>query len=345
VEAHWRARYSRQMRFAPLGEGGQRRLRESRAVIVGIGALGTHLAASLVRAGVGKLWLVDRDVVEEHNLPRQLLFEEDDARAGRPKAIAAAAHLRRANADCEVVPVADEFTAATLADLGARPDLILDGTDNFATRYLLNDLAIQLGIPWVYGAALGSEGMAMAILPGRTPCLRCILPEAGTGADSGTCETDGILEPVVAMVTAFQAAQALKLLAGHAEAVARGVFTVDVWRNSFAVHLQDAAVAPTCASCVEQRFPALTGGAETTVTLCGRDAVQVRPGPLPGFDLDALAARLARAGVEVERTLHLARFAVDGCRFSVFPDGRALVFGDRDGRRALALYDRWVGAR
>ncbi|MEZ5965158.1 MAG: ThiF family adenylyltransferase [Planctomycetota bacterium] len=345
TDAGWDSRYSRQSRFVPLGREGQQRLRTAEVLLVGVGALGCHLALSLVRAGVGRIWLVDRDVVEEHNLPRQILFDEEDARRGTPKAEAAAAHLRRANAACDIIAVADEFGPTTLTTLAAQPDLLLDGTDNFATRYVINDLAVQRAIPWIYGAAVGSEGMAMAVLPGRTACLRCILPTPPASGDSGTCETDGILQPVVAMVTAFQAAQAIKILAGHADDVARGVFAADVWRNHYGLQLQAAAPNADCESCALGRFPALTETEQNLVSLCGRDAVQVRPSRLPSFDLDALADRLARAGVAVERTPHLLRFAADRCRFSVFPDGRALVFGEADGRRAMALYDRWIGAR
>jgi adenylyltransferase/sulfurtransferase len=294
---------------------------------------------------VARVWLIDRDVVEEHNLPRQLLFDEDDARSGRPKAIAAAEHLRRVNSACELIAVADEFTANSLERLRAHPDLLLDGTDNFATRYLINDLALQRGIPWIYGAALGSEGMAMAVLPDRTPCLRCILPQAPASGESGTCDTDGILQPVVSMVTAFQSAEALKILAGMPDQVARGVFVVDVWRGTFAMQLQGAQIAADCASCRGRTFPALAPQPEPTVSLCGRDAVQVRPPAAAVFDLPALVARLQRIGIAVEQTPHLARFHADGRRLSVFPDGRALVFGEPDPRRAMALYDRWVGAR
>jgi adenylyltransferase/sulfurtransferase len=311
--------------------------------IGGIGALGTHLANCLVRAGVGRLTLIDRDIVEMHNLQRQVLFDEADARDGTPKAAAAVAHLAKVDSACELVAIAEEFTAATFAALVPRPDLLLDGTDNFATRYLINDLAIAHGIPWIYGAALASEGMAMAVLPGETPCLRCLVP-AATGCGEATCETAGILQPTIAAVTAFQTAQALKILAHRTDLVARGVFVVDVWRDHYAMQFTSAARSAECPCCARGEFPALAADAAPAVTLCGRDAVQVRPAAAGTLDIDALAARLAGL-VQVTRTPHLLRFEVDGCRFSVFPGGRALIFGVADTGRGLALYDRWIGGR
>ena len=336
-------RYSRQIRFPPLGETGQRALAAAHVAIVGIGALGTHLANGLVRAGVGRLTLIDRDIVELHNLQRQVLFDEADARDATPKAIAAAMHLARVDSQCNLIPIVEEFTAATFEGLRPRPDLLLDGTDNFATRYLINDLAMAHGIPWIYGAALASEGMAMAIVPGVTPCLRCLIPGAGGGGDA-TCETAGILQPTIAAVTAFQTTQALKILAGHTDALARGLFVVDVWRDQYAMQFAGARRAEDCPCCARAEYPALAADAAPAVTLCGRDAVQVRPPAGATVALDALAARLADA-VVVTRTPHLLRFEVDGCRFSVFPGGRALIFGVADAGRGLALYDRWVGGR
>ncbi len=336
-------RFSRQIRFAPLGEEGQAALAQAHVAIVGIGALGTHLASSLVRAGVGRLTLVDRDIVELHNLQRQVLFTEADARAGVPKAAAAVTHLAAVDPACELRALVEEFTVATYDGLTPRPDLLLDGTDNFATRYLINDLAVAHGVPWIYGAALASEGMAMAVLPGETPCLRCLIPDATGGADA-TCETAGILQPTIAAVTAFQTAQALKILAGKRAAVARGVFVADVWRDHYALQLTAAGTSPDCPCCARGEFPAFAADASPAVTLCGRDAVQVRPPAGAAFTLDALAARLAGL-VATTRTPHLLRFEADGCRFSVFPGGRALIFGVADPGRGLALYDRWVGGR
>ncbi len=337
-------RFSRQTRFAPLGPEGQARLRRGSVLVVGIGALGTHAAAALARAGVGELYLVDRDVVELHNLPRQALFTEADAAHGRPKAIAAAARLRRIASACRVHPLAEEFDADLFARLERRPDAIVDGTDNFATRYLINDLAHRHAIPWAYGGALGARGSAMAVLPGATPCLRCLVPQAAPADQIGTCETEGILAPAVAMVAAFQTAQVLKVLAGQRDAVARGVLEVDVWEDRFALRLRRASPSPDCPACGAGTYPALEVGPRVAARLCGREAVQVLPHPGAAVDLAHLASRLRGAADGVELTPQLLRFVADGCRFSVFPSGRALLFGVSEPRRAQVLYDRWVGA-
>jgi adenylyltransferase/sulfurtransferase len=333
-------RYSRQVRVAGIGEQGQQRLRRARVLIVGCGALGTHSAEALARAGLGELWLVDRDVVEWSNLQRQSLFTEADAAAGAPKAIAAAAHLAELNRECTVRPFVADCTATFLAELPGPPDLVLDGTDNFATRYLLNDWSAQQRLPWIYAGAVGSEGAALVVRPGG-PCLRCLWAEPPAQTDVGSCETAGILGPAVAAVTAFQVAEALKLLVG-AEPT-RGVFTCDVWRGSYAVLATAATPADDCPVCRRERFPALTEPPASAVTLCGRDAVQVDPPRRGALDLDALAARLATSATDLVRTPHLLRFVADGCRFSVFPGGRALLFGVQDPLRARALYDRWIG--
>jgi adenylyltransferase/sulfurtransferase len=338
-------RFSRQVRFAPFGEAGQERLSGSRVLLVGVGALGTHAATCLVRAGVGAIVLVDRDIVEESNLQRQVLFDEADALAGTPKAIAAAAKLRACNSACAIEPIVADFSADLLAETPQPFDLILDGTDNFATRYLLNDLAVERGIPWIYAAAVGAEGMSLAVLPGTTPCLRCVLPEAPPTGEGPTCETAGILEPVIADVTAFQGAQALKILSGHAEAVARGLYCVDVWSNQRQVLFADLAPDPACRACGTRELPALRAPKPEATSLCGRDAVQVLPGAGARVELELLAAHLRGIAPDLELTPHLLRFSVEGCRFSVFRGGRAILFGISDPVRAKALYDRYVGAR
>jgi molybdopterin-synthase adenylyltransferase len=333
-------RYSRQTRVPGIGEAGQARLQRATVLVVGCGALGTHAADALARAGIGTLWLCDRDIVEWSNLQRQVLFTESDARAGLPKAVAAAQRLGEVNAECRTRAFVAECSATFLRELPGRPDVVLDGTDNFATRYLLNDWCHQQGIPWIYAGAVGSEGAAM-VVPPAGPCLRCLWPEPPALADVGSCETAGILAPAIAAVSAFQVAETIKLLVGSPD-VATGVFTCDVWRAHYARLPLSGRPANDCVVCSQQQYPALTSAPKSATTLCGRDAVQVEPTPQPGFDLDALAQRLTNVATDVVRTPHLLRFAADGCRFSVFPGGRALLFGVNDPLRARALYDRWI---
>lgn len=337
-------RYSKQIRYAPFGAAGQRRLLEARVLLVGIGALGSHIASSLVRAGVGQLRLVDRDIVEIENLHRQVLYDEADAAAGRPKAIAAAQHLAKINSECELIVMVEDFDRWSLRELGDAPDLILDGTDNFATRYLLNDYALSEGIPWIYGGAVGSVGRAMAILPGETPCLRCILPSAPPGGELGNCDTEGILEPVIAQVSAFQTSQALKILSGNRDQVARGIFRVDVWKDDYGVQLRDLEPRADCESCALKEYPALHETPVQSLSLCGRDAVQIKPKAGTELDLKRLADKLRNAVQDLDLGEHLLRFRAEQCQFHVFPGGRTLVLGTSEESRARSLYDRYVGA-
>jgi len=315
-------------------------------LLVGLGALGSNLADCLTRAGVGELILVDRDVVELSNLQRQVLYDEADARAGSPKAEAAAQRLAAVNNNVRLRPMCVDFTPdafETIMEAG-RLDLILDGTDNFATRYLINDLAMKHKIPWIYGGVVGTHGTAMVILPGETPCLRCLIPQAPATGESETCETAGVLLPAVQAVTAFQASEAIKVLTGATDAVTRGIVMLDIWEHRHSVHMQAAPATASCATCRGEEFPALHSNWSAPVSLCGRDAVQVYPRGAEPLRLDLLANNLAAAAENMQLTASLLRFEADGCRFSVFPDGRALIFGVADPQRARALYDRYVGA-
>jgi adenylyltransferase/sulfurtransferase len=332
-------RYSRQARVAGVGADGVEKIRRATALVVGCGALGTHLADSLTRAGVGTLLLVDRDVVEWSNLQRQVLFDEQDAREGLPKAVAARDRLSAVNGDVRIEAFVADCSKAFLDGLPTRPDLVLDGTDNFATRYLLNDWCRAQGLPWIYAGATGAEGASMVITPDGA-CLRCLWPEPPAQADVGSCETAGALAPAIASVTAFQAAEALKLMVGAP--TTRGVFTCDVWRGRYQVMPVGLGPAPDCPACARGEHPALSEDAVEAVSLCGRDAVQVLPPPGATIDLDALAATVRPAVTELEHNAHLLRFLADGVRFTVFPGGRALLFGVQDPLRARALYDRWL---
>ena len=344
-------RYHRQVLLPQIGDAGQARLGAVRVLLVGCGALGSVLADQLVRAGVGWLRLVDRDVVETTNLQRQVLYDEKDAANGTPKAAAAADRLRRVNSAVQVHPVVTDVHAGNVEDLaglgrdGPPMDLILDGTDNVETRYLLNDVAVKHGIPWVYGACVGTEGRMMAVRPPDGPCLRCVFPEPPGPGELPTCDTAGVLGPVAAVVASLQAVAAFKLLTGHGEAVAEELVTLDLWSGRWRQTSLAGARRADCKTCGRREFEFLERGADRSVSLCGRNAVQVRPGVGRGLDLGVVADRLKGCGA-VEQTPHLVRCRWDDgtdLRLTVFPDGRAIVQGTNDPDRARSVYARWVG--
>jgi adenylyltransferase/sulfurtransferase len=336
------SRYSRQELFSGIGPEGQRRIREARVLLVGCGALGSCLAEMVVRAGVRALRVVDRDFVEESNLQRQSLFVEEDAAQGLPKAVAAAAALRRINSEVAIEGLVADFSGGDAGRLVREADLVLDGTDNFEARFLINDLCVRENVPWVYGACVGSYGLAMAIRPHVTPCLRCVLSEQPAPGTSPTCDTAGVVAPIVHAIAGIQGAEALKLLAGHPEALFPGMVSVDLWQGQFEV-LDFAGRAPSCPACTEARFDYAQRAASAADALCGRDAVQVRPAPGAHVDLPALAGRLEGVG-RVERNPYLVRFHAPECDLVVFADGRAIVKGVADAVRARSLYAKYVGA-
>jgi len=333
-------RYSRQMRFAPIGAAGQEKLGASGVLIVGMGALGAVLANHMVRAGVGLVRFADRDYVEKSNLQRQMLYDEDDAAAGLPKAVAAERKLSRINSDVRLEPIVADVTAENVEPLLRGVDVVLDGTDNFRTRLLLNDACYKHGVPFVYGGAVSSQGMSAVFLPGETSCLRCLI---GSDPDGGgqTCDTIGVISPIVDIVASFQAVEALKLLVGAADARRKSLLSLEIWRHQlFDMKLPPSK--PDCPTCgARPGYPSLDVEESETTTLCGRDTVQVRS-PKP-FDLDRLAAALAPI-CAVERNPFLLRAALpEGERLVLFPDGRALVQGTEDIARAKSLFDRYIG--
>ncbi len=342
-------RYSRQMRFPGVGKAGQLKLLASRVTLCGCGALGTVLANVLVRAGVGFIRVVDRDFVEPSNLQRQVLFDEADVANNMPKAEAAAVKMRQINSSVTVEPVVADIDRTNIEDLTRDADLILDGSDNFEVRYLINDVAIKHGKPWVYGGAVGSQGMTMTILPGETPCLRCVFEAAPNPGDVGTCETAGVLAPTVNVVASYQATEALKILSGNLAAVSRELLTLDVWENTN----RRVKVAPLkgrkgeCVCCAKRQFEWLDGAHGTqTTTLCGRNAVQVSHRAANTLDFDQLAATLRASGT-VTFNKFLLKFSVeekgDPFEFTVFPDGRAIIKGTSETDRARTLYAKYVG--
>src|SRR5262245_49699416 len=270
-------RYSRQIRFPGVGEDGQHRLLNSRVTLCGCGALGTVLANALVRAGVGHLRLIDRDFIETSNLQRQVLFDEHDVADNLPKAEAGARKLAAINSSVHVEPVVTDIDRTNIMELVQDADLILDGTDNFEIRYLINDAAVKLGKPWVYGGCIGSHGQTMTILPGETPCLRCVFEAAPAPGEAGTCETAGVLGPTVNIIASFQTSEALKILSGHREQVSRELLCFDLWDNVIRrVKVARLKGKVDCPCCGRGEYEWLAGaqGAQTT-TLCGRNAVQV----------------------------------------------------------------------
>ncbi|HEX4130024.1 MAG TPA: ThiF family adenylyltransferase [Pirellulales bacterium] len=334
------ARYARQMRYAPLGEEGQRRLAASTALIVGCGALGSVSAGTLARAGVGRLRIVDRDFVELTNLQRQMLFDEADVATDLPKAIAAAEKLRRINSTTAIEPVVADVSAANIESLCMGVDVIVDGTDNFETRFLLNDAALAFNIPWLFGGCLGSEGQAMTIVPAETPCLRCLMPDPPPPGSTPTCDTAGILAPIVLAIAAIQSQEAIKILSGNRAAIERRLVVLDLWTGTMrAIRVERL---DDCTACRRRDFPWLRGerGGGATV-LCGRNAVQIGPGSST-IALEELQHRLDRVA-RVTRNPFLLRAAIDNYVLTVFPDGRAIIGGTDDVSIARSVYAKYVG--
>jgi molybdopterin-synthase adenylyltransferase len=334
------SRYSRQIRFAPLGEEGQQRIRAARVAIVGCGALGSVQAEALARAGVGTLRLIDRDFVEGSNLQRQFLFDEADAAEGLPKAIAAARRLAKVNSEVAIEPLVADLTPANAAELLEDIGLILDGTDNFETRYLINDFAVRGNIPWIYGAGVGSYGLKLAIVPGRTACFQCVYPDPPQGAQP-TCETAGVLGPLTAVIAALQAGDALKILAGGTDSLTARLTTVDVWSGEIR-QLDPPARDPDCRCCARRDFAHLNGARRAPISLCGRNAVQIHERARP-IDLGRLARELS-ALAPVRANEFALRVTLDPYELTVFPDGRAIIKGTTDVGLARSLYARYVGA-
>jgi adenylyltransferase/sulfurtransferase len=338
-------RYSRQIRFPSLGEEGQKRLVSSRVTICGCGALGTVLANHLVRAGVGFVRIVDRDFIETHNLQRQILFDEGDVADNLPKAEAAARKLRKINGQVEIEAVVTDIDYTNILDLVSDADLILDGTDNFETRYLINDAAVKLGKPWIFGGVIGSEGQTMTILPGETPCLRCVIETSPPPGMTPTCETAGVLGPAVAVIASFESVEAIKILSGARETLNRELIMVDLWDWSFR-RLKIAALRDKieCPCCKRRDFEWLAGklGSHTT-SLCGRNAVQVATRRDEPLNFAELSSRLAPLG-DVRHNAYMLRFATEGYEFTVFPDGRAIIKGTNDIPKARTLYAQFVGS-
>ena len=340
-------RYHRQTLLPQIGDAGQRRLAASRVLLVGCGALGTVIADQLVRAGVGFVRVCDRDVVELTNLQRQVLFDESDAAAGLPKAIAAAKRLGQINSAVEIDPQVVDVHGGNIERLIEGIEIVLDGTDNVETRYLVNDAAVKRGVPWVYGACVGTSGRVMGIAPGKDrPCLRCLFPDPPGAGELPTCDTAGVLGAAAGLVASLQVAEAMKILLGDRSAASELV-TIDLWPLRIRTIATAGARRADCLACGQRRFEFLDArpGAAAT-SLCGRNTVQVRPPTIgAGLDLKQVAARLETAGV-VEDSPYFLRCTLreNGLTLTLFPDGRGLVHGTSDLSVARSLYARYVGS-
>ncbi|MBI1749355.1 MAG: ThiF family adenylyltransferase [Acidobacteria bacterium] len=336
-------KYSRQILFAEIGEAGQQRLLASSAVLVGCGALGATQASLLVRAGLGRLRIIDRDFVEPSNLQRQTLFDEADARDALPKAVAAERKLRTINSGVQVEGVVADLTPLNAAELLSGFPLILDGTDNFETRFLLNDAAIHLGVPWIYAAVVSGYGLTMTIRPCETACLACLLETNGQAHSAGieeTCDTVGVLNSAANLIASLEATEAIKLLLGKPGALHNRLIACDVWAGRF----QSIRVGrnPDCRACAHRVFTWLEGEAQPHVTICGRDSVQIHERSRQ-LDMPALRERLAAVAADVRSNDFLLRFCVAPYEMTVFADGRAIIKGTRDPAVARSLYARYIG--
>ena len=335
-------RYSRQILFNGIGKEGQRRLGQSRALLVGCGALGSAHAEALARAGVGKLRIVDRDFVEASNLQRQTMFTEQDAAERTPKAVAAASHIGELNSEIEVEAEIADVNHSNIERLITDCDVVLDGTDNFATRYLINDACVKHERNWIYGAAVGSYGVTMTIRPHQTPCLRCVFEEAPPAASAPTCDTAGVIMPIISVVAAVQVSEALKLLTGDVGALHGSLMQFDVWRNEWR-KINPGPPAPDCPTCAEGKFQTLeAAGGDFAAVMCGRNAVQISPSQPTQVDFKALAERLSGAG-EVKFNDYLLRFRTGEFELTVFQDARSIIRGTDEMKTARSLYAKYIG--
>jgi len=335
-------RYSRQVLFNGIGAEGQRRLLESRVLIVGCGALGTAHVESLARAGVGRLRIADRDFVEASNLQRQTMFTEHDASERIPKAVAAANHIREINGEIEVEPEITDVNHSNIERLVQDCNVVMDGTDNFATRYLINDACVKHQVDWIYGAAVGSYGVTMTIQPHQTPCLRCVFEEAPPAAGAPTCDTAGVIMPIISVVSAVQVAEALKLLTGQNDNLHRSLMQFDVWRNEWR-KINPGPPSPECPTCGLGNFATLDpASGDFAAVLCGRNAVQISPAQATRLNFEELAERLRVIG-EVKFNDYLLRFQTGDFELTVFQDARSIIRGTSEIKTARSLYAKYIG--
>ncbi len=338
------ARYSRQLVLKEIGREGQRKLGASKAAVIGVGALGSVSANLLVRAGVGTVRLIDRDFLEMDNLQRQVLFDEKDLAENLPKAVAAKAKLDKTNSEVKIQAEVADVNPSSIGALLKGMDLIIDGTDNFETRFLINDYCLKNKIPWIYGGAVRTEGMSYVVLPGDGPCLRCLFGQAPDAGAAQTCDQVGILAPVAHLIASFQAIEAIKILAGHKEAVDRKLWKMDLWSRQFKAISVDKFRKDPCSGCKSGEYPYLgKKNATHAVSLCGRNAVQIfRQEGAADIDFKTLASRLARQA-EVQFNDYLLRCKAEPYEITLFSNGRAIIKGTEDAGQAKSLYAKYIG--
>lgn len=334
-------RYSRQVLLREIGEEGQKRLLESTVAIIGCGATGSVVANNLTRAGIGKILIIDRDFVEPNNLQRQMLFDEDDV--GVPKAIAASEKLRRVNSDVEIEDIVKDLNHTNAEKIMSGMDLVLDGTDNMQTRFLVNDVCVKNGIIWIYAGAVGTHGMTMPIIPGTTPCLRCFLPDAPEPGSLPTCDTVGVLNTITSIIASIESTEAIKILLGNKTTsnAESNLIVYDAWSNTF--ENMRMMREKGCRCCVEHKFDFLNAEKREIITsLCGRNAIQITPADAEEISLDDLAPKLERLG-DVRYNKFILIFKAGREEISIFKDGRAIIKGTDDEKIARSLYARYIG--
>ncbi len=336
-------RYSRQILYQPIGKDGQEKLLNSRVLLVGCGALGASHAEMLARAGVGFLRIVDRDFVEFSNLQRQTLYSEKDANERLPKAMAAKDRLFKINSEIEIEAIVADVNNSNIESFIKDADLVLDGTDNFQVRYLVNDACVKLNKTWIYGAAVSSYGTTMTIIPNETPCLRCIFEEIPSAGSSPTCDTAGVIQPIIATISAVQVAEALKILTGNIDKLHGSLMQFDVWENDWR-KIKPGKPNEDCKTCGQRDFEFLEAvNQDFFTTLCGRDAVQIQPPNRTEIDLPVLANKLENLG-EIKLNEYLLRLKLKDFELTVFRDARAIIKGTDDQSVARSVYAKYVGS-
>lgn len=337
-------RYSRQILFSEIGEQGQRKLRDSRVVLIGCGALGTVIANNLVRAGIGELKIIDRDFVELNNLQRQILFDEEDVKRNIPKAIAAVEKLKKINSQVKLEAMVADVNFTNVEALVEGAKLLVDGTDNFEVRFLLNDASVKANIPWIYGSCVGSYGLTMNIIPGKTPCFRCLFETAPLPGMAPTCDTAGVISPIVNIIAAIETAEAIKYLTGKFKVLNKDLITIDVWEGSFEkFNINGRKDKFDCPCCKQRKFEFLEAKQGSSITsLCGRNAVQITQKSFARIDFEELAERLKKLG-KVTFNRYILKFSINQYEINLFPDSRAIIKGTNDFSVARGLYAKYIG--